>query len=363
MKMKRLIIIGGLLIAGLNAAAGTEKIVGGYYATEKWGMDKLPVGKIDFSSYNFIFQAFLKAKEDGSLILVPGRYPCAELVKLAHQNGAKVIISLGGGSFKLFPQICAGPEKFKRFVDGVAGFVEQNDYDGVDLDWEGSITLEQGKLWNSLIRELRLKMDQIGERGKRKMYVFTALPCGSWFTGKLDPEVLRTQLDFINLMAYDQGSQTAGYHAALEPAADDPNKVGSVKTLKYLTEELKIPREKICFGLPFYAYVYENCSRYEKVPKNDPIKKVTALGWNEIARLLAGDWKREYDPVTRAARYTSPDGKIIIPADDPQSIADKTAWAKAGGYSGVFCWAMHHDAMPDGSAPLAKAMRQSWNSR
>ncbi len=361
--MTRLIIAAGVLLLGWNAAAGTEKILGGYYATEKWGMDKLPVEKIDFTTYNFIFQAFLKAKEDGSPVLVPGRYPCTSLVTLAHQNGVKVIISLGGGSYKLFPSICANPETFKRLADGIAGFVEQNDYDGVDLDWENSITTEQGKLWSKLICELRRKMDQIGEAKKRKMYVFAALPCGSWFTGKLDPEILRTQLDFINLMAYDQGSQTAGYHAALEPAADDQRQVGFAKTLKYLAEELKIPREKICIGLPFYAYAYENCRRYEKVPQGDKIKKVTALGWAEIVPLVK-DWKREYDPATRAARFTSPDGKIMIPSDDPQSISEKTAWAQANGYPGVFCWAMHHDIMPDGSAPLARAMKQAWqNSR
>ena len=103
--MTSLIIAAGVLLLGWNAAAGTEKILGGYYATEKWGMDKLPVGKIDFTTYNFIFQAFLKAKEDGSPILVPGRYPCTSLVTLAHQNGVKVIISLGGGSYKLFPSM------------------------------------------------------------------------------------------------------------------------------------------------------------------------------------------------------------------------------------------------------------------
>lgn len=357
-----IIIIAGLLMPGWAATAGTEKILGGYYATEKWSMDKLPAEKIDFTTYNFIFQAFLKAKEDGTPILAPGRYPCPDLVKRAHRNGAKVIISLGGGSYKLFTKICADQETFKRLTDGIAEFVEQNNYDGVDLDWEGAITPEQGKLWDNLVRELRLRMDKIGKNKKQKMYVFAALPCGSWFTGKLDPETLRTQLDFINLMAYDQGSQIAGYHAALEPAADDQRQVGFAKTLKYLTDDLKIPREKICIGLPFYAYVYENCQRYEKVPKGDPVKKVTALGWAEID-LMVKTWKREYDPATRAAIFTSPDGKTVIPADDPQSIADKTAWAQANGYPGVFCWAIHHDAMPDGSAPLTKAMKQAWQNK
>ncbi len=151
-------------------------------------------------------------------------------------------------------------------------------------------------------------MDQIGEVKKQKIYVFSALPCGNWFTGKLNPEILRMQLDFINLMAYDQSSQTAGYHAALEPAADDPRHIGFAQTLKYLTVELKIPHEKICIGLPFYAYAYENCQRYEKVPQGDQVKKITALGWSEIVPLVK-NWKREYDPATRAARFTSPDAR------------------------------------------------------
>jgi GH18 family chitinase len=360
MPMIRLLAVAAALL-GCNIAAGTEKVIGGCYVSEDWGMDKLPVEKIDFTAYNVVFQAFLKGREDGSLILAPGRYPCPELVKIAHRNGAKVLITLGGGDYKLFPQICAKPETFNRFIDGVAEFVEQNDYDGVDLDWESDITPEQGKLWGSMVRALRFKLDQISKTKNRKIYLHVALSCGRWFTGKVDPDILRTQPDFINLMAYDQFSRVeAGYHAALEPAADDPLHAGYAKTLKYLTEELKIPKEKICIGLPFYAYAYENCQRYDKIPKGDKIKKVTPMSWAEIAR-RTGDWKREYDPVTCAAWFTSPDGKTMIPADDPQSISEKTARAKADGYAGVYCWAMHHDiAMPDYSAPLARAMRQSW---
>jgi GH18 family chitinase len=267
--------------------------------------------------------------------------------------------SLGGGSYKLFPTICEKKESFDRFVDELTEFVDQNNYDGIDLDWEGSMTPEHALLWSKLVTTLRKKLNAVGVSKQKRIYLFVALPCGTWFTGALDPEVLRTQFDFINLMAYDQGgSSIAGNHAALEPAENDPNQVGFIKTLT-LTQELKIPKSKICIGLPFYGYLYANCTPYEKIPKNDQSKKSVTVGWREISLTNSG-WKREYDPLARSVHFFPPDGKSFISADDAQCIAEKTLWAKTNDYGGVFCWAAHHDTMPDGAVPLTKAIRDSW---
>ncbi|MES2308690.1 MAG: hypothetical protein V4507_07500, partial [Verrucomicrobiota bacterium] len=81
-KMKRVkfakYLLAFFFIIGSNLAmfAGEfDKIIGGYFVTEKWGREKLLPEKINFKTYNFIYQAFLKAKVDGSLVLDPDYCP------------------------------------------------------------------------------------------------------------------------------------------------------------------------------------------------------------------------------------------------------------------------------------------------
>ena len=350
-----------VLAAGFSTQAQSEtvKMYGGYYMSST--MRILPCDKINFKNYNFIFQAFLEFDENGNLLLKPGVMPSPELIKAAHQNGAKVIVSLGGGNVfrqKLFSKITSAGDSLEKYTELLVDFVVKNDYDGIDIDWEFPDSREDGARWSALIKSLRVKLDAAGSKSQRKYYLTTALPTGSWAVKYADPQVIRESLDFINIMAYDMAcGSNAGYHAALEKSSDDPLGREIITTFKYYEETLKVPKEKLCLGVPFYSYFYADCKPYEKI--TDP-KRKTDRTWAQIAA-MTGDWKRVYNSKSRSAWFFSQDGRQFIAADDPQSIYDKTTWALQNGYGGVFCWAVHHDVMPDGSQPLTASMLKAGN--
>lgn len=350
-----------VLAAGFSTQAQSEtaKMYGGYYMSST--MRILPCDKINFKNYNFIFQAFLEFDENGNLLLKPGVMPSPELIKAAHQNGAKVIVSLGGGNVfrqKLFSKITSAGDSLEKYTERLVDFVVKNDYDGIDIDWEFPDSREDGARWSALIKSLRVKLDAASSKSQRKYYLTTALPTGSWAVKYADPQVIRESLDFINIMAYDMAcGSNAGYHAALEKSSDDPLGREIITTFKYYEETLKVPKEKLCLGVPFYSYFYADCKPYEKI--TDP-KRKTDRTWAQIAA-MTGDWKRVYNSKSRSAWFFSQDGSRFIAADDPQSIYDKTTWALQNGYGGVFCWALHHDVMPDGSQPLTASMLKAGN--
>jgi hypothetical protein len=90
--MKKKVLVFLSLVGLWGFSVSNEKVIGAYYVSDNWGTERLKVANIDYATYNFIFQAFLKADTSGKLILAPERYPFPNLVNLAHQKQSKVIM-------------------------------------------------------------------------------------------------------------------------------------------------------------------------------------------------------------------------------------------------------------------------------
>ncbi|WP_176014301.1 glycoside hydrolase family 18 protein [Victivallis sp. Marseille-Q1083] len=350
----------GLLAVGLlggccqpcRGAEPPEPMLGGYFTYS------MPVDEVRYDTYNFVFQAFLNANRDGVLQLDERYLPYPELVEQAHKNGAKVIVSLGGGGFGDFPVILETPEKLRKFADAIVDFVDRNDYDGVDLDWELPRTPEDGERWKELMITLRLKLDKTGNEKGRKMYLTSALPAGEWAYEFIDKAVLRTCLDYINVMCYDHNWGKAAYHAPLFADPEDPLHDSTVEGLEYLEKVVGVPRARLSVGVPFYGNTYRHTPRFAKAEDDNWFDDSYA---SMISR--SDGWKKVYEPNSKGTWYFSPDGSQIMTLDSPQSIYEKTQWALSNGYGGVFCWAMVHDRMPDGSRPLTDAMKKAAETR
>ncbi len=345
--MKKALLLG---FAALLAAAATGLEVGGYYPG--YGVKGLPPEKIDLDTYDLIYHAFLRFDRDGKLQPDDG-LEIARTVKAVHAKpGRKILISVGGGNYNIMPTVCETPEKADQAAAKIVEFALQNGYDGVDLDWEGDMNKVNAERFKNLADAIRKRLDAAGP-GK----LFTITVGAEWFVRHLDKEMLN-RADRINLMAYDFNWSQARYHAPLRAPADPPGAISTERVLKFFADEKDLPKDKICIGLPFYGYAYENLAPGEAIPKNDPAKRRASLGWKDIAKKSAG-MTRTFDPQTCGVSWQSADGKTLILADDAESIAAKTRWAKENGYRGVFVWAIYHDRMPDGSTPLTDALRNA----
>lgn len=205
----------------------------------------LPYDKLTHINY-----AFAIPNADGSLKNILNPWKLSQLVELAHAQGVKVLISVGGWGWDLqFEQFAANPDTRSYFVSVMDQFVKDYNLDGVDIDWEYPGPEEtSARNFVSLMQELEAMLHPQGK-------LLTAAVVALGDTGKyILPEVFDL-VDFINIMAYDgPGPNHSSYDYA-------------VAALDFWSAQ-GLPPEKTVLGVPFYARPSE--ATYRDLVANDP---------------------------------------------------------------------------------------------
>ena len=137
-----------------------------------------------------------------------------------------MLVSLGGwGWDKQFASIVSKPDAEDRYVKSVLAIVDENDYDGIDLDWEYPDTEKEVVGFERLTRRFRKELDAIGARKGRPMFVTMAASANPGTLKWLGKEFLLETMDWINVMTYDfTGDWTnyAGHHSPLFASSKQP---------------------------------------------------------------------------------------------------------------------------------------------
>lgn len=213
----------------------------GYYSGSLFNE---PVEKLQTDKLTHIIYAFLIPREDGGLVPLEKPEQLRELVAQAHNDGAKVLIALGGWSYQgkplvsVFESVAASDEKRALLVKNVCSLVKEYGLDGVELDWEHPNQSSIGN-YEKLVVDLKADLDNDGKE-------LTAALNGAWST-TAGPEVSKLMTDacldsfsFINVMAYDMNNAE---HSPLWFAETSIN---------YWINR-GVPAEKIILGMPLYA--------------------------------------------------------------------------------------------------------------
>ena len=247
-----LILLSFLLASGIgftpalaeqNSAESEDsqfKVVG-YYSGDLFNE---PVENLQTDKLTHVIYAFLIPCADGSLVPLAKPDQLRELVAQAHQDGAKVLIALGGWSYQgkplvtEFETLAASDETRALLINNVCALLKEYDLDGLELDWEHP---NQNSIQNyeKLVVEFKKALDQ----DKKEL---TAALNGAWSTtagpevSKLITDACLTSFSFINVMAYDMNNAE---HSPLWFADTSIN---------YWLER-GVSAEKIILGMPLYA--------------------------------------------------------------------------------------------------------------
>ena len=320
-----------------------------------WDSEIPPAG-IDYALFTHLCHAFLSHKDDGELVLV-GSVAKSDLTASAHESGVRVLISAG----HKFTTLAANPEATDRYMAGLVKLVEEHGYDGVDLDWEHPGNATERDLHAAFIRRIRNELDTIEAKHGKHYELTAAVVPNPW----LDVEAMNETMDFINVMCYDMSgnwpSASAGHNAPLFPTSKDPGR-GSTSSHMQWWVDRGIPKEKLVVGFPLYGWIFTNFEIGESIGEPKPPKHAGSLAYHGLPHLIAQGWKREVDEEGRVPWFWSADRTRFIGIDDPESMAEKSKWAKDQGFRGVFFWEVNHDRMPDGSHPLIEAAAEPWPS-
>ena len=227
-----------------------------------------------FSGITHFTWAFFKPMHDGS-IEIPfqeaNELQLWNAVSVAHANGVKVLVSLGGWSdSRNFPIIAADPFRILRFVDACQALVRKFSLDGIDIDWEYPGHADHnGTSYDSencvhLIRALGSALKQSGKElnlnipGRTLIGNLTGDACGFKIRELIE------YVDKFNIMAYDLFATTSNcgssswHSSALLDDGLDEHWSASRAARYYL--DLGIPARKMQLGLAFYGRGYRNCS-------------------------------------------------------------------------------------------------------
>jgi chitinase len=241
MKIKALPIFLLVSVTSLSLSAqntsSSFKIVGYYPLDQAMKADTL---QVPYDKLTHIDLAFVNPDSLGNLNQDFGAL--SPFIKAAHTHHVKILYSIGGGSYQGQYHALLKEGKRQELIKNFVSKVIQYDADGIDVDLESGYAFgsETDPNYGIFIMELAQSL-----KSKNKL-ITAALPSSP---GNVVTHEVLTQFDFINLMSYDHtgpwSPDRAENHASYSAAMDD---------LKYYLNTLKVPKDKLILGVPFYGH-------------------------------------------------------------------------------------------------------------
>lgn len=340
---------------GTSGSPGTQptaltKVVIGYYPS--WDKAAFAHTRVDYKDLTHIANAFAWPDADGNLV-VPSDYLYPELNAAAHQNGVKMIMSLGGwGNAAGFPGMSSTAANRARFIGQVVDFCLANDYDGVDIDWEFVSDATEQADFALFIHELSTAL----KARTPALLLTVAAPAGDYYGRWINFEELAADFDFIGFMTYDfhgSWSDHSGHNSPLYADAGDTD--GSVDETFQYARQRQVPLGKLLLGVPFYGKSFD-CGGLGL-----PFTTSSDYSYTEAMDLLAAGWTRNWDATARVPWLRRSDSGAIVCYDDTESVGAKCDYVKAKQAAGIIIWELTQDYR-NGKSELLAVVGQSFRA-
>jgi chitinase len=307
-------------------------IVIGYFPS--WNRAAFDHTMISYGSLTHVANAFAWPDAEGNLVLPEGFvYP--ELIRTAHLNGVKVIMSLGGAdSGAGFAPMAADSAKRARFIGQVTAFCYAQAYDGVDIDWEFPETPEERTDFTLFAKELSTALRAMKAPRQLTMAVSADAYYGRW----IEYEILHPYFDYIGFMTYDfhgPWSDHAGHNAPLYSC--DGDECGSWNDSFLYARSRGVPLAKLLLGIPFYGRSFD-CNRlYETFQVSN------YYPFYEVMALRQYGWPSFWDRCAKVPCLRRRGGGEILSYDDEASVWYKCRYVRDRGAAGVIIWEISLD--------------------
>jgi GH18 family chitinase len=307
------------------------------------------------------------------------------------RNNPKLKLDLSVGGWTLseaFPWMASDPVRRKTFVDSVVHFLQEFDFDGIDIDWEypgtdgavpGMARSDDPQNYLQLLKDLRAGMDWLGAKTGKKYRLSSAIPATKAKLDKINWTEVGKYLDRLYVMTYDLTGAWERNISHHTPLLTNPNANGSSTgtsaefAMDYLM--LKgVPANKLKIGVANYHRA--------KAIKTGDITEFTLgltgnstfgdLGWTGASLILGiagvGSWEagvvegydlyQNYldsdmkgrngyrlftDTVSNADFLVNSTTGSFISIETPRTAALKAQFAKDHGLAGVFFWQIEQD--------------------
>jgi chitinase len=352
--MKTILML-SILLSLTTFAAADYRIIG--YITDRVEIDRIDANKLTHVNY-----AFAHVNDKGEMYFKKPDESEAHLAKLnalkQKNPKLKVIVSVGGWGSDGFSDAALTDESRLKFARSGVELVKKHDLDGIDLDWEYpgqagpgiKFRPEDKQNFTLMLKACREQLDSLsdqkGRRGDERYVLTIASAAGPYFE-HTEMDLLHRHLDWINIMAYDfyAPKKTIGHHSGLykTPGAPAGGHFTDMSVQQHLSAG--IPPKKLVVGVPFYGRAFLAQDATEN-PLNTPYQKqIDAYSYADLVRdyIDKDGYQRRWDAAAKAPYLWNVEKKVFITYDDPQSLAEKTAYINKHRLGGAMYWEHAHD--------------------
>ncbi|MBI9038382.1 MAG: T9SS type A sorting domain-containing protein [Bacteroidales bacterium] len=392
--MRRAILLSlGILILfsfsqNSNGQQFNKKIIG-YYTSwsiyaRNYHVPDIPADKINYINYAFanIDNSTGTIKLGDYYADVDKWYPgdswepgalrgCFHQLQILKANNPhlKTLISIGGWTWSTyFSNIALTQESREIFASSCVEFIQQYEFDGVDLDWEYPVSgglgsniyrPEDKENFTLLLAELRSQLDQAGD------YLLTiAAPSSPFIQENIEIDQIHQYLDWINIMTYDLHGPWCGapdpvtnFNTPLYMVADDPTPEPYHSTFNlsaaveaYLNQG--VPSGKVHASLAFYGRGFGGVPNVNNGLFASYTGPANAGTW-EDGVFDYWDLAQNYIDMSGYVSYWNEEAKVpwlynpntqnMISYDNPQSMEIKVNYIKSVNLGGVMFWEFSGD--------------------
>jgi chitinase len=346
---------------------GTGQWVLGYYVG--YDINSYPIAQIDWTALTHI--AFFSVTVNANLSLNlsffdsngTGQQDAVALSQAAHAHGVKALMGLGGAGAG--PNIATAASAANRaaFVTALISAMTSLGFDGIDLDWEDSVNLDD---LVSLTQALRAAHPSIV-----LTYPGGAIN-GNFQT--VDPRMvtLASALDQFNVQTYYPSTAFAG--SGWDSWFTSPLSGVTGSTPIAIDDTLQryaaagIPKSKLGMGVAFYAIGYTGGITGPRQPTNGTTQQIVGGDNNyPLSRFFAAGGT--YDTSSATARFRDTVAQVpylalptavndpgcgamtrYIPYEDETSLIAKGTFSKTHGYGGIIVWTIQEGWLPAGAS-------------
>ena len=318
----------------------------GYYTAQN-GVE--PVSSIPWSKYTEVIHFSASTDGNGNVILHwLSQSEIEQIVAAGHQAGKKVVVCIqDNGSDPDAFSFSTAPGTINTFVSNIVSFMNNNGYDGVDLDWEQNIN---GAQYVQLLQLLRTALGAgkilSAAMSNTSVMVSTAAAAYSY-------------VDQFNVMCYDMDPPENGFSWYNDALFQNGNT--NVKTCDWRVGGLLsagVPAGKIGIGLPFYGRRWPGVTQ-AMVPGSfspSPVlyNQLVAdpLRWQSAYQFYDSGYRSNYLSIPSLNEFDSYSGA--------QELADAAAWIKSKQFGGTMTFSLHYEFLAgqsgDAQYPLSTAL-------
>lgn len=342
-------------ITTLNYAFFAPDVYGNISGTDAWADTILLRGEHDWNKGGYL--------------------PNTGLIDLAHQNGVKVFVSIGGWTLSdNFSSIAADPVKRKHFALECVRIIRQYDFDGIDIDWEypgyaahGGKTTDKTN-FTLLLTEIRKQLDLLEPEENKQLYLTAAVSASPIHASNMEVDKIKDILDYMNIMTYDFAGtwdSVAGHNSPLftdEMGRQVTNNIDAA--FKLYNETYAVPADKINIGLAFYGRSFTACGGIGQVHGGPDLinfpEESGAPMYHQIYSKMGG-FTAFWENMALVPFLIGKNSPTVVTFDDENSICLKCDYVLKKNARGVLIWEITGDYLSDYSTPLQDQIQLAFN--